>query len=458
MSANMNDMTKGSPAKLIFFFSIPILLGNIFQQLYSMVDTIIVGRFIDFKALAAVGATGSISFLILGFVFGLSGGFAVITAQRFGARDEAGLRRSVATTIYLCLGTTIIMTSLSMLTVKPLLHAMNTPEDIFADAYTYIMIIFGGIGASLAYNMLACILRALGDSKTPLFFLIISSVLNIILDLAFIIFFHMGVAGAAWATIISQGVSAVLCLLYIKKHYPILHLRKEDFCTDWHFAWKHLAIGLPMAFQFSITAIGAIILQGALNVLGSVKIAAFTVASKVEQLVSQPAGTFGVTMANYSGQNLGANQMKRIREGTKKSCLITLGFSVLASLILVFFTEPLTRLFINNTEPEVIGEIIAGSKQYLMLSALFFPFLNLLFIYRNVLQGMGRSFWPLMAGVAELFLRSIVAFTLPAAMGFMGICLAGPAAWIGACILLFISYRVIINKMDPSHKIVRSRN
>lgn len=445
-----NDMTKGSPSKLIFFFSIPILLGNIFQQLYSMVDTFIVGRFINFKALSAVGATGSICFLILGFVLGLSGGFAVITAQRFGSKDEAGLRRSVGITCVLCIWTSILVTILAMLTAKPLLHAMNTPDDIFHDSYIYLMIIFAGIAPSLAYNMLACILRALGDSKTPLYFLIISSILNIVLDLAFIIIFKIGVAGAAWATIISQGISALLCFFYIKKKYPILKLSREDFRWNWAWAWKHLSLGLPMAFQFSITAIGTIVLQGSLNLFGSVKIAAFTVANKVETLVSQPAATFGVTMANYAGQNLGANDLKRIRQGTFRCCFITLAFSVLASFIVIFFGQPLTKLFINDTDPTIIADILAGSKEYLKMCAIFFPFLNLLFIFRNVLQGMGRSFWPLMGGVVELIIRSVVAFTLPAVIGFTGICLAGPFAWVGACVLLIISYLFTMKKLNTS--------
>lgn len=442
-----NDMTKGSPIKLILYFTIPILIGNIFQQFYSMVDTIIVGRFINFKALAAVGSTGSVSFLILGFVFGLTGGFAVVTAQRFGAKDEDGLRHSVAITVKLCIITAVIMTTLSILTSKPLLQLMNTPLDIFEDAHTYIVIIFAGIAPSLAYNMFACILRALGDSRTPLYFLIISSLLNIILDLLFIITFQMGVAGAALATILSQGVSALLCFFYIMKRYPILHLKKEDFRKDWPFTWKHLAIGLPMAFQFSITAIGTILIQSALNLFGSLKIAAFTAATKVEQLASQPANSFGVAMANFAGQNLGANNIKRIRQGTVKCIILSLSFCVVSSVALILFSNPLTQLFINDTDPAVINGILEGSREYLTYVAYFFPFLSLLFIFRNVLQGMGKSFWPMMAGVAELVFRSAVAFTLPARIGYTGICLASPAAWIGACVLLAISYIFIMRNM-----------
>ncbi|SFR62373.1 MATE family efflux transporter [Anaeromicropila populeti] len=445
-----NDMTTGNPAKIIFLFALPILLGSVFQQFYSMADTIIVGRFIDYKALAAVGSTGSMSFLILGFVMGLSSGFAVIVAQRFGAKDEEGVRRSVATSIFLCTITTIIFTTLSMVIARPLLVVMNTPDDIFQEAYTYIMIIFAGTGAIMFYNMASSILRALGDSKTPLYFLIISSILNIILDIVFIVTFKMGVAGAALATVVSQIISVILCVFYMIKHYPILHLTRKDFQLNSTFAWKHLSLGLPMAFQFSITAIGVIILQSSLNLFGSVKIAAFTAASKVEGLVCQGAPTFGVAMANYTGQNLGADNIPRIRKGVVASSFLTLGFSFAASFIVILFAEPLTKLFITDVDPMVLDEIYAGAREYLKMCAIFFPSLFLLFIYRNVLQGIGKSFWPLMGGVIELVIRSIVAFTLPKVIGYTGICLAGPLAWVGACVLLFIAYIVTFRKMHSA--------
>ncbi len=437
------DMTVGKPMKLIFWFSIPLLIGNIFQQLYSTVDTVIVGKFVGKEALAAVGLTGPMAFLILGFVFGLTGGFAVIIAQRFGAKDEDGLRRSITTTIRLCIATTILLTVLAIATAKPLLMIMNTPETLMHDSFIFIVIIYTGIGAMVFYNMMACILRAIGDSKTPLYFLIVSSILNVVLDLAFILIFHMGIAGAALATVISQVVSGVLCLIYAVKKYPILRLQKKDWIWDASLAKKHLAIGLPMAFQFSITAVGVIVLQGALNLFGTDKIAAFTAAVKVEQLVSQPAGTFGITMANYAGQNYGANQFNRIREGVKKCSFLTLLFAIGAGLIIILFGEPLIRLFVKASEREVIRY----AKEYLIIVALFFPALNLLFVYRNVLQGIGRSFMPLMAGVFELLARVVVAFTLPQLIGFKGICLAGPIAWFAAAIPLAISYyRVIYSK------------
>lgn len=438
-----HDMTNGSPMNLMVHFSIPLLIGNIFQQLYSMVDTMIVGRFMNSKALAAVGTTGPLNFLVIGFIIGVTGGFAVIVAQRYGAKDEVGLRKSVATSILLCVVVTIFITWLSVITTMPLLRLINTPDDIIKDAYNYIVVIYWGIAATVLYNMLACILRALGDSKTPLYFLIISSILNIVLDLVFIIVFHMGVAGAAWATVISQAVSGILCFFYTIKKYPILHLTKSDFTLDWNLMRKHLSIGLPMAFQFSITAIGIVILQGALNLFGSVKIAAYTAASKVEQLVMQPAQTFGVTMANYAGQNLGANRIDRIKDGVSKCSILSLLFCVLAIFVMNVFGEPLCNLFLSERDPEIID----AAMLYLRTCSYFFAFVSLIFVYRNALQGIGRSFMPLMAGVFELVIRSVVAFTLPNAIGYLGICFAGPFAWVGACIPLAITYFIVIKKM-----------
>ena len=337
------DMTVGSPMKLILFFSIPLLIGNIFQQLYNMVDTIIVGRCIDENALAAVGLTGPMSFLVIGFVMGLSSGFAVLVAQRFGAKDEDGMRHCVGIMVILAAVVTVTVTFLAAIFARPMLRAINTPDELFEQSYQYIATIFAGIFTTVLYNILACILRALGDSRTPLYFLMVSSVLNIGLDFLFIVNFGLGVRGAALATVLSQAVSGVCCFLYIAKKYPILHLSKKDFRWDIKIAAKHMGIGLPMAFQFSITAIGVIVLQGAINLFGENRIAAYAAASKVEQLVSQPAGTFGVTMANFSGQNLGAGRVDRVRKGVRQASFLTLCFSVLGMIILFTCGEQIGR-------------------------------------------------------------------------------------------------------------------
>lgn len=453
-----NDLTKGSPIKLILFYSLPILIGNIFQQLYSMVDTIIVGKYLGVNSLAAVGSTGPISFLILGFVMGLTSGFAVVSAQKFGAKNYDALRQSVATSIWLCVLLTIVMTTLSVIFVKPMLIFMRTPNDILEEAYQYILVIFAGMATTVFYNMISSILRAIGDSKTPLYFLIVSSIINIILDLLFITNFKMGVAGAGYATVIAQGLSGFFCLIYTIKKYPILKLKKSDF----HFtvkAWsKHMKIGLPMAFQFSITAIGTMVLQTALNTLGSVMVAAFTAASKVEQLLTQPAATFGVTMANYTGQNLGAGKIDRIREGVTKCTIITLLFSIAGTFLAYVGGETFLSLFMSGDNPELRQEVMKNAIFYVRILATFFPILALLFVYRNALQGMGDGFIPLMAGVCELLVRVIVAFTLPSIIGFTGICFASPIAWIAATIPLFIKYIKTISKMMKNYDNGRQKN
>ncbi len=441
------DMTTGSPVKLILLFSIPLLIGNIFQQFYSMVDTIIVGRFVGVDALAAVGTTGSMSFLINGFVVGLTSGFAVLISQKFGAKDEIGLKKATASTLVLSLIATIIVTIISMIFAKPLLNLMNTPENIMNDAYSYIIIIYGGTIATVAYNMFASILRALGDSKTPLYFLIIASILNIVLDIVFIVNFNMGVSGAAYATVISQGISSILCLVYTYKKYKILRLKKEDFKVKRRMYIKHLKIGIPMALQFSITALGIMIVQGALNVFGSTVIAAYTAASKVLQIVMQPAITFGVTMATYCGQNLGAKKYARIKEGVKKCTEISIITSILAGLILVFGGKFFVGLFIENPD----ATILAYAQECLNYSAVFFIPLGLIFIYRNALQGMGESFVPMMAGAYELIARAIVAFTLPRFIDYTGICLADPIAWLAAAIPLGLYYFKKMKSIDNSN-------
>ncbi|MGL4664508.1 MAG: MATE family efflux transporter, partial [Clostridium butyricum] len=384
------DMTSGNPVKLIIIFSIPLLIGNVFQQFYSMVDTIIVGRYLGVDALAAVGNTGSMAFLINGFIVGLTSGFSIMVAQKFGAKDEEGLKKAVSSSIILSAAAVIIITIISILSSKFLLNLMNTPANIIDDSLKYINIIYSGTIAVLGYNMISSILRALGDSKTPLYFLIVSSVLNIILDLVFIVNFSMGVSGAAYATVISQGISAILCLVYTLKRYKILRLKKEDFKVEKSMFRNHLKIGIPMALQFSITAIGIMIVQGALNVFGSVVIASYTAASKVLQIVMQPAITLGVTMATFCGQNLGAKQYTRIKKGVRKCSEISIITSVVAAVILILGGKYFVGLFIDNPS----DEILSYAQQVFNYSAYFFIPLGLIFVYRNALQGIGESFIP----------------------------------------------------------------
>lgn len=445
-TVSSRDMTQGNPYSLIFRFTVPVLLGNLFQNLYSMTDSIIVGRLLGTNALASVGNTGSLTFLVLGFVFGLTSGFAVITAQAYGSKKENVLKNSVAMNIMLNGISAILFSFLALITTAPILRLINTPAEIFDGSYTYLIIIYSGIPLAILYNATSCILRAVGDSKRPLIFLIVSSLLNIVLDIVFIAFFGWGISGAAWATVIAQGLSGIAGLVTIIHRYPELRVKKANFSWDSGFAARHLKIALPMAFQFSITAIGCIVLQGALNTFGADSIAAFTASGKVEQLIAVGAGSFGVTMANYTGQNFGASDLNRIKKGTTAGTVLTLAFSFLAMLMAFVLPDQLTSLFVSQ-DAESRETILELSRLYLELSAVFYPALFVIFIYRNVLQAAGKSFMPLMAGVLELFARSICAFVLPGFMGYAGICLAGPVAWVSAAALLCISYFAQRNKL-----------
>ena len=364
-----NDMTRGNSTRLIISFTLPVLFGNLCQQLYGMVDSIIVGRAISMEALAAVGATGGISFLVIGCIQGLTAGFSVITAQRFGAGDYEGVKRSVATSALLSLAATVLLTAAGILTARPLLEVMNTPADIIEDSYAYIIVIYYGVAATAFYNLLSCIIRALGDSKTPLIFLVFASFLNVALDLLFIIIFHMGVGGAAWATVLSQGVSGLLCLGYAWRRFPLLRMEKRHWTFDWSYAWKHLRLALPMAMQFVITGISVLVNQAVLNLFGSAAVAAFSAASKIHMLSEQVAASFGTAMATYAGQNYGAGKVGRVREGLRKCALACEGFTLGIMVIITAFGGVNCTLFVrqydilNNKWGDFMTKGI-GNKRY----------------------------------------------------------------------------------------------
>lgn len=432
----VKDMTVGSPMKLIISFSIPVLIGNLFQQFYNMVDAIIVGQCIGANALGAVGATGALTFLILGFVFGMTGGFSVIAAQRFGANDEDGLRHAVAMSIYLSAAITVILTALSVVLARPLLELMQTPSEIIDDSYAYIIVIFAGIAAPLFYNLLSGVLRALGDSKTPLYFLIVSSLLNVVLDLLFIAVFQMGVAGAAYATIIAQLVSGLLCLLFIYKKFPILHFRRGDWEFDLESISAQLRLGLPMALQFSITAIGVIAMQSAINGFGPTVVASFTASSKVEQIMTMPFMTLGATCATYAGQNLGAGRYDRIHQGVRKASLLTVICAIASALLILLLGKPMMHMFLRADQREAIDY----GLRYLNIILIFFIPLGTIFVFRNILQGIGKPFMPMMAGASELVMRCVFALLFARLGSYEGVCLSSPIAWIGAAVPLVIAY------------------
>ena len=430
------ELTHGSPARLIFFFSLPLLCGNAFQQIYSMVDTIIVGRTLGVGALAGVGATGSILFLILGFVIGMATGFSIICAQRFGARDRLGLRRSFLASLILCAFIAVVMTAGGVAAARPILVLMNTPADILGDAVSYLEITMWGVGVTLLFNILSSTITALGDSRSPLFFLIIACTLNIFLDLLFILSFGMGVGGAALATVLSQGISALLCAGFIVFKIPWLHFTSEDFRhLGRALNWRLLRTGLPMGFQTSVIAIGVIIIQAALNTLGTEAVAAFTSALRINSMGVMPLMSFGLAMATYTGQNLGAGRPDRILLGVRHGCYLALAYSCVAAAIAFLAGEPLMRVFVGQGQENVVG---MGSL-YLRVQGTMYWVLGLLFIFRNTLQGLGNSLVPTIAGIGELVMRFIAFFVIPA-IGIMGVCISSPMAWAGSCLPLAIAY------------------
>ncbi len=441
-----NDMTKGNPVRLILAFMIPTYLGNIFQQFYNLVDSIVAGRYIGVNALAAIGSTASLIFLVIGWLNGITSGFAIMVAQSFGARDYKKMRHFVAMSIILCLAFVAVMTAGLLVLNYPILRMMNTPEDIIDDTASYMAIIYAGLLVTAAYNAFAAVLRALGDSKSPLYFLIISALINVALDVVFIVGFHMGVEGCAYATVIAQGISAILCLVYIVRKFEILKLGRDDFKRDFAAMGQLLAMGVPMGMQFSITAVGTIIVQGAVNVFGAVHIAGFSAAGKIQNLVTSVFIAFGATIATYVGQNRGAGQMERIRQGVRSTQVMILIGSGIMFFIIHFFGEPLTYVFVDSSQTEVI----AAAKLYFTTVAWCYPFLGSIFLYRNALQGLGYGLMPMMGGVFELIARCVVvAMVARAGWGFVGTCASDPAAWVAALIPIVPYYYYKMQKIMP---------
>jgi len=437
------DMTQGNPTRLIIGFALPMLLGYLFQQFYSMVDTIIVGQWLGVSSLAAVGSTGSINFMIIGFCMGVCSGFAIPVAQKFGSKDYSSLRKFVANSVWLTIVFAIVMTVLVCYFCMDILELMNTPADIIAEAYEYIFIIFLGIPVTYLYNLLSGIIRALGDSKSPVYFLVISSVLNIILDIVTISVWDMGVAGPAWATVISQGVSGVLCLVYMIKKFEILHIKRDEWAYDSHYAKILCSMGVPMGLQYSITAIGSVILQTAVNGLGSMAVAAITAGNKVSCFFCCPFDALGGTMATYAGQNVGAKRLDRIHSGIKAATIIGVVYSVVACAVLVIFGKQLALLFMDAGEVEIIHR----AHEVLILTSAFYILLTIVNVFRFCIQGMGFSVFAILAGVCEMIGRGVVAFGLVPIFGFTAACLANAAAWILADAFLIPAYFICHKKL-----------
>ena len=437
------DMTEGPPLKLILGFFIPMLFGLLFQQLYNMADTIIVGKFLGVKALAAVGSTGSINFMIIGFCLGVCSGFAIPVAQKFGEKNMKALRRFVANSGWLAAIFAVVMTFAVCIFCRDILVLMQTPEDIIEGAYSYIFVIFLGIPATYLYNLLSCTIRSLGDSTTPLIFLVFSSVVNVLLDLFTILVLDMGVAGAGWATITAQAVSGILCLIYMRRKFTILKMDEEEWKPDRHYMKILCNMGIPMGLQYSITAIGSVILQTSVNSLGSMAVASVTAGSKISMFFCCPFDALGSTMATYGGQNVGARKLDRIDKGLKAGTLIGCIYAVAAFAVLLFMGQWVALMFVDPGETE----ILKNTQLFLIANSLFFIPLLGVNVVRFMIQGLGYPRLAILAGVCEMAARSFVGFCLVPLFGYLAVCIANPVAWIAAALFMIPAYRYVMKSL-----------
>ena len=433
------NMTEGDPARLIFFFALPLVAGNMMQQLYAFIDTLIVGRFLGVNALAAVGCTGSLMFLTLGFLMGFCTGVTIYTGQRFGAGDRRGVRQSAAACILLGVVVVLTLTAIVLPLTRTLLVLMETPPEIMDGAYDFISIVFAGLVIFLLLYLQNCLIRALGDSKMPTILLAVTLGINIALEPVAILVLGWGIPGAAGATVFSQGIGALLFWIYIRRRVPALHTRWADWKPDRAVLMAHLRMGLPMAFQSSVIAIGAIILQVALNNLGALPVAAYAATQKIDAVAVMPMLSFGYAMAAYTAQNYGAQRYERIRIGVRACLKMSMAFAVGIGILLIVFGTFFLELFVG-ADAERASEVIAYGHTYLVVTGSTYTILALLLVYRNVLQGLGQSVVPTIAGVMELIMRAVAAIFLCSSLGFLGACMAYPLAWIGSAIPVTLAY------------------
>ena len=422
------DMTSGNPLKLIIGFAIPMFLGMLFQQFYSMVDTVIVGKFLGVGPLAGVGSTSSLNFLVIGFCTGVCNGFAIPVSQMFGAKRDSELRRFVANSAWLCVIFSVVITTAIVACCRPLLTLMHTPEDIFAYAYVYIVIIFLGIPTTFLYNVTAAIIRSLGDSRSPVVFLAIASGINIVLDIVFIVAFHMGVEGPALATVISQGISGLLSLFYMKKKFEILRISKEEWKMRGSYMKTLCYMGIPMGLQYSVTAIGTLVIQAAINGFGSMTVAGVTAAQRINAFISCPIEAIGATMAPYSGQNMGAGKLDRVGKGLRDASLLGFVISAVLFVFVLLTGKQLSLLFLDTAD----AQVVAYSYRFLVFTAAGYCLLVLVNAVRFTIQGMGFSVFAITSGVLEMIARSLAGLVVVPLIGYTGICLAHPMAWIFA--------------------------
>lgn len=430
------DLTVGSPFRSLLKFAFPVILGNLFQLFYTLADSVIVGKTLGAESLAAVGSTSIIIYFVFCFINGFTGGFGICLGQYCGAKDEKNMRKSIAASTVLSIAFTVVLTIICCAFARTFLILMKIPSDIEEGAYAYMFVVLLGTGATVFYNMISNMLRALGDSRTPLYFLVISSILNIFLDVLFILPFHMGVAGAAWATILSQFISALLCLLVGLKKYPIMHLNKQDFQDLNDIIKKHLKTGFPMGFQMSVMCIGQLAMQTVVNSMGTAAVAGYTAASKADQLSVLINNAMMTAISNYVAQNFGAGNTQRIRAGVRACLIQTESFNVIMCVGILLLRHPIVRLFLSAPT----DEIYYYSDLYLTIVAPFYFILGLLAVYRTSIQSMQNGTAPFAACMIELVMRIAATVGLSGMIGYYSVCIASPLAWFGACALLIPCY------------------
>lgn len=445
MATHIRHMTEGKPISLIFTFALPLMAGNVFQQLYTVIDTMIVGKALGVNALAALGASDWMNWMMLGIIQGFTQGFGILMAQHFGAGRTAELRRAIGNSVVLALVSSIFLLGAGQILAHPVLVLLQTPDRIIDNSLLYLRIMYLGIPVVMAYNLSASILRSLGDGKTPLHAMIVAAIVNIILDLLFVLVFGFGISGAAAATLIAQMISCVFCFYHIWKT-DILTFSRSDFQLQAGLPGRLLLLGMPMAFQNAVISVGGMIVQFVVNGFGVIFIAGFTATNKLYGVLEIAATSYGYAMVTYTGQNLGAGKKDRIRKGMRAAVLIALVTSVLIAVFMILGGKFILSCFISGT-PEEVGQALQIAYFYLVVMSVCLPILYILHVTRSAIQGMGNTVLPMMSGIAEFLMRTVTAVFLPVFIGETGIFYAEIMAWAGAVVILVISYFSVIRKV-----------
>ena len=447
MASAAKDLTQGKPLGLLLRFALPLMLGSIFQQLYTIVDAAIVGQFVGVEALAAIGAVDWFHWLVLSMIIGFAQGFTIIPAQKFGARDKAGLHRSAAMALVLTGVLGVVLTAVILPLVRPVLRLLDTEQTIFADSATYVSILFSGILIVAFYNVLASLLRAIGNSRDPLIAMIIGACVNIGLDLLFVLVFHWGIVGAAVATLIGQCCACLYTLLRVVRE-PALKLARQDWRPEWNFIRREFLLGMPMALQSAVIGVGGMVVQQVVNGFGYVFVAGYTATNKLWGLLEMAAINYGYAVTSYTGQNLGAGRFDRIRKGVKTAACMGFVTALIVGAFMILLGRFLAGLFISSEDAAIMQSAVDVAYDYLVVMCIPLFILYLFYVYRAAIQGSGDTVVPFASGVLELLVRIAVANTLPAAMGAMGVYLAEPLAWLSAAVMLVPAYYLRIRKLS----------